>query len=131
MFIEALRQHMGEASARSGWLTAAADPILGRCIAAIHKAPHAEWMLETLSDAACVSRSVLAERFQKHLGISPVRYVRDGRLHLASLALVSSPASVTEIAVQGGCGSGAAFTRAFARAYGSPRAACRNAHRQQ
>lgn len=128
LLVEVLRQHV-EVAARDGrgWLAALSDPILGRCIAAIHAEPHRDWTLELLASAAAGSRSVLAERFQRHLGISPMRYLRDWRLHLANLALTESNTSVATIACQAGYASEAAFSRAFSRAYGKPPAAWRRA----
>jgi AraC-like DNA-binding protein len=126
MFIQVLRQHVdAAANEHKGWLVAAADPQLGRCLSAIHKTPQREWTIDLLATTAGASRSVLAERFQQHLGISPIRYVRDWRLHLASLALVETDASVAAIAFDAGYSSEAAFNRAFSRAYGQPPSAWR------
>ncbi len=128
MFIQVLRQHIEVAAeAREGWLAACADPQVGRAIAGIHKDPQRDWTLEALAQVSGASRSVLVERFQRHLGVSPMRYVRDWRLHRASLSLAETNASVAEIAAEAGYASEAAFTRAFARTYGAPPAAWRKA----
>lgn len=126
LLVEALRQHVELAArAGTGWLTAVADPMLSRCIAAIHADPNGDWTLERLVEAAAGSRSVVVERFQRQLGISPMRYVRDWRLHLASLALTESETSIANIACESGYTSEAAFSRAFSRSYGVPPAAWR------
>lgn len=126
LLVEVLRQHIEIAArAGTGWLAAVADPLLSRCIAAIHADPYRNWTLELLAEAAAGSRSVVVERFQRHLGISPMRYLRDWRLHLASLALTESDASVANIACEAGYTSEAAFSRAFSRSYGVPPAAWR------
>lgn len=130
LLVEVLRQHVeAAAQAGTGWLAALTDPLLSRCIAAIHADPYRDWTLELLAGEAAGSRSVLVERFQRHLSISPMRYLRDWRLHLASLALTESEAPVATIACKAGYTSEAAFSRAFSRAYGKPPAAWRRVGR--
>ncbi len=68
---------------------------------------------------------MLAERFEAVLGTSPIRYIRDWRLNLASVALTGTHKSIATIAYEIGYGSEAAFSRAFSRTYGVPRAAWR------
>lgn len=54
------------------------------------------------------------------LGASPVRYVREWRLCLASVALSTTEQPIAAIAHEAGYGTEAAFNRAFSRAYGLP-----------
>jgi len=59
-----------------------------------------------------------------------MRYVRDWRLYLASMALGTTAKAIAAIAHEAGYGTEAAFNRAFSRAYGAPPAAWRqNARR--
>jgi AraC-like DNA-binding protein len=126
LFIELLRHEMISAPPGStGWLAALADPSLGRCLALIHDDPKREWSVQELASAAALSRSTLSERFETMLGTSPVRYVRDWRLYLASVALSTTAKGIAAIAHDTGYGTEAAFSRAFARAYGAPPAAWR------
>ena len=74
---------------------------------------------------AGLSRSTLAARFESVLGISPMRYVRDWRLYLARVTLGTTARPIAAIAYEAGYSDEAAFTRAFARAYGTPPAAWR------
>jgi transcriptional regulator GlxA family with amidase domain len=125
-FIELLRHEILTARAGSvGWLAALADPALARCLALIHDDPHRDWSIEALGRAAGLSRSTLGERFEAVIGTSPMRYVRDWRLYLASMALRTTSKPVATIAHDAGYGTEAAFNRAFARAYGTPPAAWR------
>lgn len=78
-----------------------------------------------LISGAGLSRSVLAERFEAVLGTSPIRYIRDWRLNLASVALIGTDKTIATIAYDIGYGSEAAFSRAFSRTYGVPPAAWR------
>lgn len=120
-FIELLRHEINSAGPpATGWLAALGDPALGRCISIVHADPRREWSIQDLSTASGLSRSSLAERFETMLGTSPMRYVRDWRLCLASMALSSTSNSITAIAYDAGYGTEAAFSRAFSRVYGAP-----------
>lgn len=125
MFIEILRHQIMAAGTRPGWLAALADPTLARCLSLIHGDPGHDWSLAGLAAAAGLSRSVLAERFQATLGTSPIRYLRDWRLYLASTALAAGGRGIAAIADDAGYATEAAFNRAFARAFGTPPAAWR------
>jgi AraC-like DNA-binding protein len=128
VFIELLRlQVVAEGPAATGWLAALAEPALGRCLALIHDDPRRDWSLPELAAAAAVSRSVLTERFEAMLKTSPIRYLRDWRLCLASIALTTTGKAVADIAHEAGYGTEAAFSRAFSRTYGLPPAAWRQA----
>lgn len=74
----------------------------------------------TIARHAGVSRSVLADRFRRFLGVSPMRYCTRWRLRTAAEMLTSGERSAGEIAFLVGFGSEAAFNRAFRREYGQP-----------
>jgi len=128
MFVQMLRQHIdNNARATKGWLVAIADPPIGRCLSAIHEDPMRDWTIQDLAETCGMSRSSLSDRFLSHMNISPIRYLRDWRLHMASRALLEGNASIAAIAHDAGYGSEAAFNRAFARTYGTPPASWRQA----
>jgi AraC-like DNA-binding protein len=130
VFIELLRhQVLAAGAAATGWLAALADPALGRCLASIHEDPGRNWSLGDLAAASALSRSALTERFEAMLATSPIRYLRDWRLCLASVALTTTAKTVADIACDAGYGTEAAFSRAFSRTYGMPPAAWRHAAR--
>lgn len=121
ILIELLRHEiLAQKISDKGLLSAMTDPVLGICLAAIHGDPAKHWSVAALAKASAVSRTVLEERFQNVLATSPMRYVRDWRLYLASVALRSSRAPVSRIALEAGYGTEAAFTRAFAKSFGHP-----------
>lgn len=126
MFIELLRHRIITAGSRSlGWLTALADPSLGRCLSVIHENPAHRWSVPELSVIAGLSRSTLTERFEAMLNVSPMRYVREWRLYLSSVELSSTRKPVARIAYEAGYGTEAAFNRAFSRTFGAPPATWR------
>lgn len=125
-FIEVLRrQFLQQDTPAQGWLAAVRDPALARCLGAIHANPRRDWSVAALASSAAMSRSALCERFMSTLHISPMRYVRDWRLYLASVQLKLMEKSVAAIAYDAGYATEAAFNRAFSRAYGKPPAAWR------
>ena len=130
IFIELLRHEiLASGTGSVGWLAALADPSLARCLALIHDDPNRDWSVESLAKAAGLSRSTLTERFEAVLDTSPMRYVRDWRLYLASVALRTTGRSIAAIGHDAGYGTEAAFNRAFSRAYGAPPAAWRQTAR--
>jgi AraC-like DNA-binding protein len=117
--IEVLRHQMSDAEKNLvQTLPVMSDAALSRCLNAIHRDPHREWTLRELASISAVSRSGLVERFQTALDTSPMRYLRDWRLYLASVRLKNTADSITHIAIESNYGSEAAFNRAFTRAYG-------------
>lgn len=131
LFIELLRHQIIAAKPGAvGWLAALSDPALGRCLSLIHDDPMAAWSVQALSVASGLSRSTLAERFETVLDTSPMRYVREWRLYLASVTLSTTSKAIAAIAHETGYGTEAAFSRAFSRAYGAPPAAWRQVARR-
>ena len=132
LFIEVLRLHMNEqGDGRTGWLAGVNDRIVGAALKAIHSAPAQAWTLETLARSANTSRSVLAERFQQLVGSSPMHYLAQWRMLLASHLLCRSNAPLARIADEVGYQTDTAFSRAFRREFGQPPAAWRRQHGQR
>ena len=72
-----------------------------------------------------LSRSALGERFARHIGMSPMRYLSHRRLQYAADRLRHSKAPVSQIAYEIGYESDAAFSRSFKREFGASPAAFR------
>jgi AraC-like DNA-binding protein len=129
LFIQALRSYLDKPGAgepaqaddpSSGWLIGLKDGMVSKVIGAMHKAPERAWTLQALASIACVSRSVLAERFAELVGQTPLAYLTRHRMHLAARRLRQSHISVAELAGSVGYQSAAAFTQAFKREFGCP-----------
>ncbi|MNI69835.1 Exoenzyme S synthesis regulatory protein ExsA [compost metagenome] len=126
LFIEVLRLYMHQqGEGRTGWLAGVSDRIVGAALNALHKKPCHTWTLEELARTAGTSRSVLAERFQQMVGVSPMQYLTQWRMLLAANLLRSSNSSLLRIAEEVGYQTDTAFSRAFRREYGAPPAAWR------
>ena len=126
VLIDSLRRYVEALPERTtGWLAALRDVALGRALVAIHADPARPWTVGQLAHASAVSRSVLADRFQRVLAISPMRYLTSWRLQLAAHRLGTTDDGMAAIAASVGYESEAAFNRAFKRHVGVPPAAWR------
>ncbi len=127
LFIETLRRYMNFLpQGQTGWLAGARDAQVGKVLALMHRQPAASWTVATLAHAVGISRAVLAERFHRYLGETPVAYLTRWRLQLGAQMLSSTSHSVAQIAAKVGYESEPAFNRAFKRAFGNPPARYRN-----
>jgi len=119
LFMEALCLYMDEMPDDCvGWLGAARDEAVGKALAAIHRDHAKAWTLAELSRQAGVSRTILAEKFSRFLGQSPIAYIARWRIQMAMRKLESSDRNVVQIALEVGYESEAAFIRAFKRETG-------------
>lgn len=101
-----------------GWFEALRDPRLGRAIGALHRAPGRNWTVAELAAEAGCSRSLFAERFQSMTGQSPLRYLAELRMRLATQWIEHERQPIDVIAQRLGYASQAAFSRAFKRITG-------------
>ena len=86
-----LRLHLASAPASEhGWVNALRDPALAPALACLHANPERDWTVPELAHQAAVSRSLLDQRFREVLGLSPIRYLTEWRMHLAVELLSSS-----------------------------------------
>ena len=126
LFIEVLRLHMNEqGEGRTGWLAGVGDRVVGAALNSIHQRPAHAWTLEDLARTSGTSRSVLAERFQQLVGSSPMQYLTQWRMLLATNLLCRSNAPLARIAEDIGYQTDTAFSRAFRREFGMPPATWR------
>ena len=121
LFVETLRQYIeGLAEDQTGWLAGARDPEVGKALALLHRQPAHPWTIADLAKEVGTSRSVVAERFRRYLGVPPMAYLTQWRLQLGAQMLGSTSHSVSQVAAEVGYESEAAFNRAFKREFGVP-----------
>lgn len=120
LFIQAIRAHVvsGADCRNPGWLRAIFDPQIGAAVKAIHENVDHPWTVESLADAASMSRSAFALRFKELLGQGPVEYVTEWRMQKAVQLLQEPDKKLFEIAKSVGYESDAAFSKAFKRVLG-------------
>jgi AraC-like DNA-binding protein len=120
LFIQAIRAHIasGSESCKRGWLRAIFDSQIGAALKSIHENVNRAWTVESLADAAGMSRSAFAERFKELLGQTPLEYVTEWRMQKAVQLLQQGDKKLVDVAQSIGYESDAAFSKAFKRIVG-------------
>ena len=127
LFVYVLREWADAASPLAGnWFSALRSPHIARALACIHEAPANDWTLDTLAEAAGLSRSAFAGQFRTSVGEPPHSYLIRWRMGIAAQLLEQTGLRLAEIAARVGYSSEFAFSRAFARARGLSPARFRN-----
>ena len=121
LFIQVLRAHIasGVEWRNKGWLRAIFDPQMGTALSAIHDRVNTRWTVESLADAAGMSRSAFAARFKELLGQTPLEYVTGWRMQKAMQFLEQRDKKLIDVARSVGYESDAAFSKAFKRVVGA------------
>jgi transcriptional regulator GlxA family with amidase domain len=121
LFVRVLRRYIEDLPESSaGWLAGLRDPPISKVLALMHGDPARDWTLEALAREGGMSRAVLAERFARCVGETPMRYLAKWRMQLAT-GLLSTPGMPVEaVAEKVGYKSEAAFNRAFKNIVGMP-----------
>ena len=128
LFVEAV-QHYVRSIPRgkpAGW-PVCAIPRVSRALALMHADVAHAWSVEELAREAGLSRSGLAERFTRVIGVAPMHYLADWRLQVAGQKLRDSSDPLARVAEQVGYESEAAFSRAFKKKFGAAPATWRRA----
>lgn len=121
LFVATLRRYMEQLPPeQTGWLAGARDPVVGGALALLHREPCRAWSVADIAEAIGASRSVVAERFSRFLGESPLSYLARWRLQLAAKLLGTTRQTIVQVASEVGYESEAAFNRAFKREFGLP-----------
>lgn len=106
----------------------AADPAVGRVIAAVHEDPTRRWTVEGLAASVGMSRAVFAKRFAGQVDVPPLACLTRWRIQLARRRLRETGHSIAEIALAVGYDSEFSFSRAFTREVGEPPSVYRERH---
>lgn len=128
LLVETLRRHLTSLPpAQDDRLAGLRDHIVGRCLMVMYDRPADKWTMDRLAKEVNTSRSVLALRFTRLVGQSPMSYLTRWRMTLAADLLHGSSLSLTRIAEEVGYETDTALIRAFRREFGTPPAAWRRA----
>jgi AraC-like DNA-binding protein len=120
LFIQILRAHIASGPERNkGWLRAVFDPQIGTALSAIHDRVNTPWTVESLAEAAGMSRSAFAARFKELLGQTPLEYLTEWRMQKAMQLLEQRDKKLIDVARLVGYESDAAFSKAFKRVVGA------------
>ena len=120
LFIQCVRAHIASSSetCKSGWLRAIFDPKIGAALNAMHEKVGNPWTVETLAEAAGMSRSAFALRFKELLAETPLEYLTNWRMYKATGLLREDDRRLIDVAKSVGYDSDAAFSKAFKRVLG-------------
>lgn len=119
VFIWSVRHWLAAAPAQQpGWLSALRDPVIGQALALLHAEPARDWNVQSLAARLHQSRSNLGQRFARHVGEPPMRYLARWRMQLAADWLARTDLRIAQIAERVGYASEAALARSFRREFG-------------
>ena len=119
LFVEAVRRYAERLpDGQTGWLAGLREPVVARALALLHGAITRPWTVDDLSREVGISRSALADRFIRIIGVPPMHYLASWRMQVATQNLRNTNASLAQVAEAVGYDSEAAFSRAFKKAFG-------------
>lgn len=121
LFIQAVRTYLAEENEITvGWLRGLRDPAVSKALALIHSSPEKRWTVASLAEEVGASRSRFASRFIELVGLGPIAYLTNWRMHLAGDQITGRRGSIAELAEKAGYRSEVAFSKAFKRWSGLP-----------
>ncbi len=129
LFIHVIRAFIEQHQPSHGVIAALADKRLSHSLNAFHQQPQSPWTIETLANAAGMSRSAFAEHFHRVAGQTPLQYMLQWRMHTAHEMLTTTALSTQQIAEYAGYQNEASFAKAFKKFYGKGPGAVRRAAR--
>jgi AraC family transcriptional regulator, alkane utilization regulator len=130
LFVEAVRRYAETLpDGQSGWLAGLREPFVARALALLHGDITRRWTVDDLGREVGLSRSALADRFIRLIGVPPMHYLASWRMQVATQKLRNTGASLAQVAVIVGYDSEAAFSRAFKKAFGTAPATWRRLNR--
>ena len=130
LFVEAVRRYAETLpEGHTGWLGGLRDPYVARALALLHGDIAQHWTVDDLGREVGLSRSALADRFIRLIGVPPMHYLASWRMQVATQKLRNTSASLAQIAEIVGYDSEAAFSRAFKKAFGAAPATWRRSNR--
>jgi AraC-like DNA-binding protein len=120
LFVEAVRRYAESLPEdQTGWLAGLRDPYVARALALFHRDIARTWTVEELGREIGLSRSALADRFTRLIGVAPMYYLASWRMQVAAQELRNTSASLANVANTVGYESEAAFSRAFKKRFGT------------
>jgi len=130
LFVETVRRYVENLPAgQSGWLAGLRDTHVARALALLHRDIARPWTVDELGREVGQSRSALADRFIRLIGVPPMHYLASWRMQVAMQNLRETSASLAQVAEMVGYESEAAFSRAFKKAVGTAPATWRRSQR--
>lgn len=118
VLITLLRRSLMSAKTWTERFAMLSDPRIARAFADMVEMPGAPHSVQSLSQAANLSRSAFMERFQRAFGQPPMLVLRELRMRHAAELLATQALTMDQVARTVGYNSRSSFSRAFRQAYG-------------
>ena len=129
LFVEAVRRYAETLpDGQTGWFAGLREPFVARALALLHRDVTRRWTVDDLGREVGLSRSALADRFIRLIGVPPMHYLANWRMEVAAQKLRNTNASLAQVAEIVGYDSEAAFSRAFKKAFGTAPATWRRSN---
>ncbi|HEY8277250.1 MAG TPA: AraC family transcriptional regulator [Methyloceanibacter sp.] len=129
LFVEAVRRYAETLQdGQIGWFAGLREPFVARALALLHRDVTRRWTVDDLGREVGLSRSALADRFIRLIGVPPMHYLANWRMEVAAQKLRNTNASLAQVAEIVGYDSEAAFSRAFKKAFGTAPATWRRSN---
>jgi AraC-like DNA-binding protein len=125
LFINIIRAYLEQVVPQTGFLSALIDTRIGKALSLIQDSPENAWTIDALAKSVGMSRSVFFNRFKRLVGETPAVYLTYWRIRKAKEMLAVNKDNISEIALEVGYQSEAAFNRIFKAKVGSTPAAFR------
>lgn len=101
------------------WLSRLDDPELGRALDLILDRPGGHHTVDSLADAALMSRSTFSTRFHEAFGVPPMHFLHDVRLRRSAELFQRNPGlTIDQVSRRVGFASRSYFSQAFKRRFG-------------
>lgn len=117
LVIAAVRAFVTAGPTSAGWITALADPRIGKALRLLHADVAYRWTVPLLASEVGMSRSAFTQRFTKRVGRPPLDYLTHWRMVLAQRKL-NAGETIATVAAEVGYNSQSAFSHAFKRTLG-------------
>jgi AraC-like DNA-binding protein len=112
-FVYLIRAYLEKADHAKGFLLALKDERISTALKLMQESPEKEWTLYALASAAGMSRSLFCHAFKKMVGETPLSYLTNWRMIRAKELLLTTKGNISEVAMDVGYQSEAAFNRLF------------------
>ena len=112
-FVHLIRAYLEKADHAKGFLLALKDERISTALKLMQDSPEKEWTLDLLSSAAGMSRSLFCHQFKIMVGETPLSYLTNWRIIKAKELLSKTKGNISEVAMDVGYQSEAAFNRVF------------------
>ena len=129
LFVETVRRYAETLpEGQTGWFAGLRDTYVARALALLHRDIARRWTVDDLGREVGLSRSALADRFIRLIGVPPMHYLANWRMQVATQQLRNTSVSLAQLAEIVGYDSEAAFSRSFKKAFGTAPATWRRSN---